>query len=118
MTSDRTFVFEKPHFVGARIGRQCKIIRHGGFSPGYGQPPELVGKAVGFSRGSALAVHFANVVDEKKIRLSNGSREEPAIRFPGIWDLVASFGSRRKAHGKTGISTAMPPDGRRSGSAG
>lgn len=39
---------------------------------------------VGFSRGSALAVHFANEVKE--------NFPDVRIRFLGIWDLVASFG--------------------------
>lgn len=39
---------------------------------------------VGFSRGSALALHFANQVDKLP-----GS---PPIRFLGLWDTVPSFG--------------------------
>ena len=39
---------------------------------------------VGFSRGAALALHFANEVDEEQ-------RGAP-IRFLGLWDTVASFG--------------------------
>jgi uncharacterized protein (DUF2235 family) len=39
---------------------------------------------VGFSRGAALAVHFANVVA--------GLPDAPPIRFLGIWDCVPSFG--------------------------
>jgi uncharacterized protein (DUF2235 family) len=39
---------------------------------------------VGFSRGAALAVHFANVV----ARLPG----PPVIRFLGLWDCVPSFG--------------------------
>ena len=39
---------------------------------------------IGFSRGAALALHFANQVNEEK----NGKE----IRFVGIWDAVASFG--------------------------
>lgn len=39
---------------------------------------------IGFSRGAALALHFANQVQE----------EQPGaeIRFLGLWDVVASFG--------------------------
>ena len=39
---------------------------------------------IGFSRGAALAVSFANAVCRKHERLS--------IRFIGIWDLVGQFG--------------------------
>ena len=45
---------------------------------------------VGFSRGAALAVHFANVVgDGVKV---NGTLVKPPIRFLGVWDIVAAFG--------------------------
>lgn len=47
---------------------------------------------IGFSRGAALAVHFANEIGEKKIRLSETQVEEPKIRFLGLWDIVGSFG--------------------------
>ena len=46
---------------------------------------------VGFSRGSALAVHFVNKISEKGIDVEEGN-VKPEIRFLGIWDLVASFG--------------------------
>lgn len=39
---------------------------------------------VGFSRGAALALHFANEVDEEM--------DGAAVRFLGLWDTVASFG--------------------------
>lgn len=39
---------------------------------------------IGFSRGSALALHFANQVNEEK--------DGEEVRFLGIWDTVASFG--------------------------
>jgi len=38
----------------------------------------------GFSRGAALALHFANLVQEKQ--------PEAIIRFLGLFDVVASFG--------------------------
>lgn len=44
---------------------------------------------VGFSRGAALALHFANQI-EKKSR-QNGT-PAPPIRFLGLWDAVPSFG--------------------------
>lgn len=40
---------------------------------------------VGFSRGAALALHFANQVSKKV-------EGAPAIRFLGLWDTVPSFG--------------------------
>lgn len=47
---------------------------------------------IGFSRGAALAVHFANVIAEAGIKLDNGQVEKPKIRFLGVWDIVGSFG--------------------------
>lgn len=50
---------------------------------------------VGFSRGAALALHFANVVGSKGVRdPGNGEQLDPRprIRFLGLWDTVASFG--------------------------
>jgi hypothetical protein len=46
---------------------------------------------VGFSRGAALAVHFANVITDDGVRV-NGVLERPPVRFLGVWDVVASFG--------------------------
>jgi uncharacterized protein (DUF2235 family) len=39
---------------------------------------------IGFSRGAAMALHFANKINDKK--------DGAAIRFLGLWDVVASFG--------------------------
>lgn len=47
---------------------------------------------IGFSRGAALAVHFANEIGEKGIKLSNGQVEMVRVRFLGVWDIVGSFG--------------------------
>lgn len=47
---------------------------------------------IGFSRGAALAMHFANVLGESGLRLSDGSTVRPSIRFLGVWDIVGSFG--------------------------
>jgi hypothetical protein len=47
---------------------------------------------IGFSRGAALAVHFANEIGEKGVKLSNGEVARPRIRFLGVWDIVGSFG--------------------------
>lgn len=47
---------------------------------------------IGFSRGAALAVHFANKIGEEGIELSNGEKINPKVRFLGVWDIVGSFG--------------------------
>lgn len=47
---------------------------------------------IGFSRGAALAVHFANVLAKEGLRLSNERSERPEIRFLGLWDIVGAFG--------------------------
>lgn len=50
---------------------------------------------IGFSRGAALALHFANVIDRKGVRdAASGKLVErhPKIRFLGLWDVVAAFG--------------------------
>lgn len=47
---------------------------------------------IGFSRGAALAVHFANILGEKGLRLPDGRVEKPPIRFLGVWDIVGAFG--------------------------
>jgi hypothetical protein len=46
---------------------------------------------VGFSRGAALAAHFANVVADDGVKV-NGTRARPPVRFLGVFDLVAAFG--------------------------
>ncbi|MFC1602943.1 T6SS phospholipase effector Tle1-like catalytic domain-containing protein [Pseudomonadota bacterium] len=43
---------------------------------------------IGFSRGSALALEFANQINERKV----AGQKSPSIRFVGLWDTVASFG--------------------------
>jgi uncharacterized protein (DUF2235 family) len=45
----------------------------------------------GFSRGAALAVHFANVIADDGVKV-NGVLERPPVRFLGVWDVVAAFG--------------------------
>jgi uncharacterized protein (DUF2235 family) len=49
---------------------------------------------IGFSRGAALAVHFANVVAEgvSVMRAGRAETMRPPIRFLGLWDVVAAFG--------------------------
>ena len=43
---------------------------------------------IGFSRGSALALEFANQINERGV----AGQQSPSIRFIGLWDTVASFG--------------------------
>jgi uncharacterized protein (DUF2235 family) len=45
---------------------------------------------VGFSRGAALAVHFANVIGDGF--MVDGVRDVPPVRFLGVFDIVAAFG--------------------------
>jgi len=47
---------------------------------------------IGFSRGAALAVHFANKIAEEGIKQESGQSEPATIRFLGLWDVVGSFG--------------------------
>lgn len=46
---------------------------------------------VGFSRGAALAVQFANVVAEIGIRSDGVEIAKPGVRFLGVWDVINSF---------------------------
>ena len=47
---------------------------------------------IGFSRGAALALHFANKIAKEGVKLENDATEPAKIRFLGLWDVVASFG--------------------------
>jgi len=47
---------------------------------------------IGFSRGAALAVHFANKIGEDGVKLRDGTIDKAKIRFLGLWDIVGSFG--------------------------
>jgi hypothetical protein len=47
---------------------------------------------IGFSRGAALAVHFANKLCDEGVKLSDGRTEKVQVRFLGVWDIVGSFG--------------------------
>jgi hypothetical protein len=46
---------------------------------------------VGFSRGAALAVDFANVISDSGVKVG-GETIKPEIRFLGVFDIVAAFG--------------------------
>ena len=47
---------------------------------------------IGFSRGAALALHFANKIDRKGVETKSGE-VFPKIRLLGLWDTVAAFGA-------------------------
>jgi uncharacterized protein (DUF2235 family) len=47
---------------------------------------------VGFSRGAATALDFANRVYKATLTNAAGQTVQPAIRFLGLWDTVAAFG--------------------------
>ncbi|OVE81509.1 hypothetical protein BVY04_03065 [bacterium M21] len=46
---------------------------------------------IGFSRGSALAIHFSNLIASHGVQY-DGVHDTPDIRFLGVWDVVGSFG--------------------------
>ena len=46
---------------------------------------------IGFSRGAALAAHFANAIANDGVKV-NGETVIPDVRFLGVFDLVAAFG--------------------------
>jgi uncharacterized protein (DUF2235 family) len=47
---------------------------------------------VGFSRGAATALDFANRVYKARLKDGTGAMVRPTIRFLGLWDTVAAFG--------------------------
>ena len=50
---------------------------------------------IGFSRGAALALDFANRIAEDGVRRAESKdvvADNPVIRFLGLWDVVSSFG--------------------------
>lgn len=59
---------------------------------------------IGFSRGAALAISFANEVAAKLPQLS--------IRFIGVWDIVGQFGVPGE-HINAGHNLHMPPNAKR-----
>src|SRR5688572_13529207 len=56
---------------------------------------------VGFSRGAALAISFANEIARKLPRVS--------IRFVGVWDIVGQFGAPGE-HFNAGHDLGFPPN--------
>ncbi len=63
---------------------------------------------IGFSRGAALALEFANEIHEHGI---NGE-DSPTINFIGIWDTVASFGIPGN-NINLGFTLSVPPNAQR-----
>jgi uncharacterized protein (DUF2235 family) len=91
--------------VGTRLGKLGRII--GGITGAGGR--SRVRKArrelaanfdrgdttidiVGFSRGAALALHFANKINDVGVE-TGADRQLPRIRFLGLFDTVAAFGA-------------------------
>jgi len=62
---------------------------------------------VGFSRGAAAAMHFANRVVDGRFDREHSGR----IRFIGLWDTVPSIGFM---HGDGGLNIDLPPGPERS----
>ena len=102
---------EKRYYVpgpGTKYGRVGKVIGGafgaGGFDRVDHQYEQLCKSfaegdttidVIGFSRGAALALDFANRIRRDGVRRP-GSKEvvadNPPIRFLGLWDVVGSFG--------------------------
>ena len=91
--------------VGTRLGKVGRII--GGITGKGGRSRikkarkrlaanfdrgDTVIDIVGFSRGAALALHFANKICDKGVETKAG-KVFPKIRFLGLWDTVAAFGA-------------------------
>lgn len=92
--TDRIFYLEG---VGTRLGFIGKLLGGGTGAGGRFRIREAMEQLdrnmaagdrtidiIGFSRGAALALHFANEIQKEK----SGAE----IRFLGLWDVVASFG--------------------------
>ena len=90
--------------VGTKLGKLGKIIGgitgKGGRSRVRKARKKLVANfnrgdttidIIGFSRGAALALHFANKIDSKGVETRSG-KQFPKVRFLGLWDTVAAFG--------------------------
>ena len=91
--------------VGTKLGKVGKIIGGITGAGGRSRVRKARGKLeanfnrgdtdidiVGFSRGAALALHFANKIDRKGVETRQGT-VFPKIRFLGLWDTVAAFGA-------------------------
>jgi uncharacterized protein (DUF2235 family) len=104
-----TRAYQEPSFylkgVGTRFGALGKIV--GGIAGAGGRSRvkkarkklaanfaagDTVIDIVGFSRGAALALHFANKIESKGVETPEGT-VSPRVRFLGLWDTVPSFGA-------------------------
>ena len=90
--------------VGTRFGKVGRII--GGFTGAGGrqrvsemlelcqaefEAGDRTVDIVGFSRGAALALHFANKLTDG-VKVNKQLLKADSIRFLGLWDTVPSFG--------------------------
>jgi len=74
--------------VGGRTRiREAKQVVAQNFAAG-----DEVIDVVGFSRGAALALQFANVLEGETYANRSGQKVKPQVRFLGLWDVVAAFG--------------------------
>jgi uncharacterized protein (DUF2235 family) len=87
--------------VGHVIGGACGAGGHERVKEAYNQlcnnweNGDTAIDIIGFSRGSALALDFANKIEDSGIRRPGSKdvvEEKPPIRFLGLWDVVGSFG--------------------------
>jgi uncharacterized protein (DUF2235 family) len=99
-TRSRAFVGDKPAEAfgvgGHRRVRQAIDRLENNFEVG-----DTVVDVIGFSRGAALAVSFANELAGKLPRVS--------IRFMGLWDVIGHFGAPGRRF-NAGHDLGMPPN--------
>jgi uncharacterized protein (DUF2235 family) len=99
-TRSRSFVGDKPAEAfgvgGHRRVRQAIDRLENNFEVG-----DTVVDVIGFSRGAALAVSFANELAGKLPRVS--------IRFMGLWDVIGQFGAPGRRF-NAGHDLGMPPN--------
>lgn len=90
--------------VGTKFGKLGKVVGGITGAGGRSRVKKMVKKLraavakgdttidiVGFSRGAALALHFANKIDSGDA-LGTPAGKAPPIRFLGLWDTVPAFG--------------------------
>ncbi len=94
-------------FVGDKVAEAFGLGGHGRIRKALDRMEQNLGAGdphvdvIGFSRGAALAVAFANEVAEKYPMVR--------IRFLGVWDVVAEFGAPGKAV-NLGYNLKRPPN--------
>lgn len=72
-------------------GRDRIAEGHEAVARRFAQGDDVV-DVIGFSRGAALALHFANTLEGKAFPDAKGQKREVRVRFLGLWDVVAAFG--------------------------